>query len=235
MYEFGGFRLDPIKRTLHSKASGKPTPLSPRVFDTLLYLVEHRGEVLEKATLLKAIWPKVVVEENSLNQSISTLRRVLGESPGEHRFIVTVPGRGYRFVADVQSLDTVSNAPVASIPARGSRMPASVAVLPFANLTREPDKEYFGDGMAEELIHMLSRLPGLSVPARTSSFAYKGRNTDVRQIAGDLGVATVLEGAVRSAGERIRVTAQLVDGRTGFHLWSQSFRSQVRRSFSAPG
>lgn len=100
---------------------------------------------------------------------------------------------------------------------------ASVAVVPFANLTGEPAKEYFSDGMAEELINALAGVPGLKVPARTSSFAYKGRNMDVRQIARDLEVATVLEGSVRSAGERVRVTAQLVDGNTGYHMWSQSY------------
>jgi TolB-like protein/tetratricopeptide (TPR) repeat protein len=101
--------------------------------------------------------------------------------------------------------------------------PASIAVLPFANLTNEPEKEYFSDGMAEELIHILTSIPGLKVPARTSSFAYKGKNTDIRQIAKDLGVVTVLEGSVRSAGERIRVTAQLINAQTGFHVWSHSY------------
>jgi TolB-like protein len=95
--------------------------------------------------------------------------------------------------------------------------------MPFACFTGDPEKEYFGDGVAEELIHLLARIPGLKVPARTSSFAYKGRDTDVRQVARDLGVATVLVASVRSAGDRIRVTAQLIDGRSGFHLWSRSF------------
>jgi TolB-like protein/Tfp pilus assembly protein PilF len=101
--------------------------------------------------------------------------------------------------------------------------PPSIAVLPFANLTGDAGKEYFGDGMAEELIHMLTRVPGLKVPSRTSSFAYKGKNIDIRRIAKDLGVETVLEGSVRSAGERIRVTAQLVNAQTGFHHWSESY------------
>ena len=100
---------------------------------------------------------------------------------------------------------------------------ASVAVLPFANLTGEADKEYFSDGMAEELINELTDVPGLKVPARTSSFAYRGRNVDIRQIARDLGVATILEGSVRSAGERIRVTAQLINAQTGYHLWSKTY------------
>jgi TolB-like protein/DNA-binding winged helix-turn-helix (wHTH) protein len=100
---------------------------------------------------------------------------------------------------------------------------SSVAVLPFVNLTGDPGKEYFGDGMAEELINSLSQVPALRIPARTSSFAYKGRHIDIRQIAHDLDVATILEGSVRSAGERIRVTAELVDARSGFQVWSQSY------------
>jgi len=108
---------------------------------------------------------------------------------------------------------------------------ASIAVVPFANLTGEPAKEYFSDGMAEEMIDSLAHVSGLKVPARTSSFAYKGRNVDIRQIAHDLGVATILEGSVRSAGERIRVTAQLVDGKSGYHLWSQSFDRQFADIF----
>jgi TolB-like protein len=233
-YEFNDFRLDPQQRLLLSGPEGRPIPLPPKQFDTLLYFVERRGELLDKTTLMRAIWPNIVVEENSLNQNISALRRVLGESPGEHRFIVTEPGRGYRFVADVRTITVgapesrarTPEAPAAvSARAPGMTSPtrSSIAVLPFANLTGDPAKEYFSDGMAEELIHTLARLPGLRVPARTSSFAYKGRNIDVRQIARDLQVAAVLEGSVRSAGERIRVTAQLIDAETGYHLWSQNY------------
>src|SRR5665213_179415 len=117
----------------------------------------------------------------------------------------------------------VAEPPVDLLPAPGAIPQTSIAVLPFANLTHEAEKEYFSDGLAEELIHSLTRVPGVKIPARTSSFAYKGRNTDIRQIAKDLGVATVLEGSVRSAGDRIRVTAQLINAQTGFHVWSQSY------------
>jgi pimeloyl-ACP methyl ester carboxylesterase/DNA-binding winged helix-turn-helix (wHTH) protein len=103
-YEFGEFRIDAGRRLLQSRADGTPLPLTAKVFDTLLYLIEHRGELVEKATLMKAVWPKVVVEENNLNQSVSALRRALGERAGEHRYIVTEAGRGYRFVADVRVL-----------------------------------------------------------------------------------------------------------------------------------
>jgi len=224
-YEFDGFQLDIQQRLLMTGTERRPVPLPPKIFDTLLYMVERRGELLEKTTLLKAIWPNVIVEENSLNQNISALRRALGENPGEHRYIVTEPGRGYRFVADVR---VIAASPTVAAPARAperrsNALRKSVAVLPFANLSGDPAKEYFGDGIAEELIHKLARVPGLRVPARTSSFAYKGRNVDVRQIAADLDVSVVLEGSVRSAGERLRITAQLIDGHNGFHLWSHSF------------
>jgi TolB-like protein len=212
MYAFGSFRLDPRQRLLYAEGAPGPINLPPRVLETLLYLVERPGELLDKDQLLAAIWPNVIVEENSLNQNISQLRRVLGESPGEHRYILTVPGRGYRFVAEVRQ---IASSPA---PAAGK----SIAVLPFANLTGDPARDYLGDGLAEELIHTLARMPGLNVPARTSSFAYKGRNRDVRDIARDLGVSAVLEGSVRSAGDRVRVTVQLIDAASGYHLWSQS-------------
>src|SRR5688572_8834968 len=104
IYEFADFRVDAAKRLL-KRCDGAAIPLTPKVFDTLLYLVEHRGVVLDKDELMQAIWPDTVVEENNLNQSISTLRRVLGENRGENRYIATVPGRGYRFVAEVKSAD----------------------------------------------------------------------------------------------------------------------------------
>ncbi len=100
-YEFGDFRADVAQRVLVLKASGRPLPLSSRAFDILLLFLEHPGELLDKSTLMAAVWPTVVVDENNLNQHISALRRVLGERPEEHRFIVTIPGRGYRFVAAV--------------------------------------------------------------------------------------------------------------------------------------
>jgi DNA-binding winged helix-turn-helix (wHTH) protein len=179
-YEFSEFRLDIQQRLLSAGADGRPIPLPPKAFETLLYFVERRGELLDKSTLMKAVWPNVIGEENSLNQNISVIRRALGESPSQHRFIVTEPGRGYRFVADVR---VVSHAGHSEPAAPTTAQRKSIAVLPFANLTGDPSKEYFGDGMSEELLHRLARIPGLKVPSRTSSFAYKGRNMDVRQIA----------------------------------------------------
>ena len=129
-YEFEGFRLDPRQRLLYAGGASTPLPLPPRVFDTLLCFVEHPGELLSKAALTKAVWPNVVVEENSLNQNISMLRRVLGETPAEHRFIVTATGRGYRFVAPVKVVSALSDRA-----AHAERTPVEVrASLPSPDL-----------------------------------------------------------------------------------------------------
>src|SRR6185436_14682366 len=178
VYEFEGFRLDPARRVLLDTA-GQPIVLSPKVFDTLLCFVERPDELLDKDSLMQAIWPGLVVEENTVNQNVSILRRALGEKPSENRFIVTVPRRGYRFVPQVREVSdgretgVERGAAMATSDASSRSMPSSIAVLPFVNLTADPEKGYFGEGIAEELIHVLSQTPDLKVPARTSSFAYK--------------------------------------------------------------
>jgi len=230
VFEFGDFRLHAAQRRLASRADGRAIELSPKALDALHFLVRHPGEVLDKSALISAVWPNVVVEENNLNQVVSALRRAPGDGSDGRRFIVTVPGRGYQFVASVREMPEEKDAPADTPVAAPGR--ASIAVLPFVNLTGDPGKDYFSDGMAEELIHILARVPGLKVPSRTSAFSYKGRNVDVRQIARDLDVGSVLEGSVRSAGERIRVTAQLIDGATGFHLWSENYDRQFGDVFA---
>jgi TolB-like protein len=200
--------------------------------DLLLALVRGAPGFVSVDSLLQRVWPGMVVGPETVAQRVKLLRSALDDDAKEPRYIAGVRGRGYRLVAPVTALEASAAKPSTLTdtgwdpgpePQSGTRLPRSIAVLPFANLTAEPDKEYFGDGMAEELINVLSQVPGLKVPARTSSFAYKGRNLDVRRIARDLGVETVLEGSVRSAGERIRVVAQLVDAKSGFHVWSHSW------------
>src|SRR5215472_6192175 len=229
VYDFGDFRLLAAERRLTARSDGRPIELTPKALDTLHFLLQHPGELLDKSTLLAAVWPNVVVEENNLNQVVSTLRRALGDGSGGRRFIITVPGRGYQFVAPVREVHQDTPSPTAAQATTAIRK--SIAVLPFASLSSDPEKDYFGDGIAEELIHLLARVPGLKVPARTSSFAYKGRNVDVRQIARELGVGMLLEGSVRSAGDSIRVTAQLVDAESGYHIWSQTFDRQFADVF----
>jgi TolB-like protein/Tfp pilus assembly protein PilF len=217
VYQFGDFHLDAGKRLLLGR-DGTPVSLTPKAYDTLAYLVEHVGTVLDKDELMRAVWPDTAVEENNLTQNISLLRRVLGEGRGDHRYIATVPSRGYQFVAKVRMAATN----------RGkSAKESSIAVLPFVNVSGDPDYEYFSDGLAEELINALSRLEGVQVVARTSAFSFKGRQADVREIAEKLGVTLVLEGSVRRSGNRLRVIAQLINADDGCHLWSERYDREM--------
>lgn len=259
IYEFGQFRLDALRRVLTSGVDGQPLQVSGKALDTLLYLVERAGQVLDKRTLMSAIWPDVVVEEGNLTQTIHTLRRVLGERPDEHRFIVTVAGRGYRFVADVTTraveeppsarrkslavgvaLMGIALAGVAFFLLRGhdsspgvavNAPTPSIAVLPFVDMSEGQDQAYFAEGLSEEILNLLAQSGMLQVTARTSSFSFKGRNVDIPTIAGTLNVTHVLEGSVRRAGNRVRITAQLVEGKTSVHSWSQTYDRDVTDIF----
>lgn len=257
IYEFGEFRLDALRRVL-SRADGAPLQLTGKVFDTLAYLVERAGQVLDKRTLMSAIWPDVVVEEANLTQAIHTLRRALGERPDEHRFIVTVPGRGYRFVADVKiataeepnvakrrplaigaALVAIALAGISFFLLQGPKEPPrsfaakpSIAVLPFVDMSEGQDQVYFAEGLSEEILNLLAQSTTLQVTARTSSFSFKGRSVDIPTIAGTLNVTHVLEGSVRKAGNRVRITAQLVEGATSVHAWSQTYDRDASDIFS---
>jgi len=219
VYEFAGFRLDADKRLLLQR-DGAAVGLTPKAYETLAYLVKHSGAVVEKEQMIRAIWPDTAVEENNLTQNISLLRRVLGEGRGEHRFIVTVPGRGYQFVAPVSVVSRTDGG-------LGSVEDLSIAVLPFLNNSTDPEYDYFADGLADELIHALSRAAGIRVAARTSSFSFKGKQIHVREIAAALGVSFVLEGTVRKSENRLRITAQLVNAATGSPLWSERYEREI--------
>jgi TolB-like protein/Tfp pilus assembly protein PilF len=219
VYEFGDFRLDRGKRVL-LRRDGASVPLASKAFDTLSYLVEHAGTVLGKDELMQAVWPDTAVEENNLNQNISLLRRLLGEARGEHRYIATVPSRGYQFVAEVRT----AAEPVAQ---HESTTEASIVVLPFVNVSADPEYDFFADGLADELIVALSKLERVRVVARTSAFSFKGTHGDVRQIADTLGVNLVLEGSVRKSGARLRVTADLVNAASGCQIWSERYDREI--------
>jgi TolB-like protein/Flp pilus assembly protein TadD len=221
IYEFDDFRLDAGERVLLRR--GEPVALTPRVLDTLLYLVRHHGRVLEKNELMSEIWPDAVVEENNLNQNISTLRRMFGESRGENRYIVTVPGRGYRFAAQV-----IENASTSDALHRSQQ---TIAVLPFANISTDPENAYFCEGLAEELLNALSRIEGIKVAARISAFALVGKNASINEIGVALGVKSILQGSVRRSGNRLRITAQLVNASDGYHLWSERYDREMRDIF----
>jgi TolB-like protein/Tfp pilus assembly protein PilF len=219
VYEFGDFRLDRGRRLL-LRRDGTPVPLASKAFDTLSYLVEHAGAVLDKEELMHAVWPDTAVEENNLTQHISLLRRLLGEARGEHRYIITVPNRGYQFAAEVRG----TAEPVAH---RESTTDAPLVVLPFVNVSADPEYDFFADGLTDELIVALSKLPSVRVVARTSAFAFKGARGDVRQIAQKLGVHLVLDGSIRQSGTRLRVTAELVNAADGCQVWSERYDREI--------
>src|SRR5919199_2442268 len=185
LYEFGDFRLDASKRLL-LRGAGEVVSLTPKVFDTLLYLVERGGAVVDKDELMHLVWPDTVVEENNLNQNISALRRALGESRGEHRYILTVPGRGYRFVADVK---THADAPVRAQPPAVSSI-RNLAVLPFTPLVAEHRDAALELGMADALI---ARLGGGEIIARPVNSVRKYVELDQDPLAAghELGVESV--------------------------------------------
>jgi len=218
-YQFGSFRLEEVKRLL--LRNGLPVPLTPKVFDTLLHLVRHQGSVVAKNELMRSIWPDTVVEENNLNQNISTLRRVLGESRGDNLYIATVPGRGYQFIPAVQAISESE---------LEAALPVTLAVLPFENLSAQPEREYVADGLTEEVITSLGLIDPehLRVIARTTMMVYKRTPKTLAQIAAELQAAYIIESSIRAEGERLRITSKLIRVRDQVQLWSMSYDSQPR-------
>lgn len=231
---FGPFRLSIARRELLK--GGVAVPLGSRAFDLLAALVQRQGNVASKDELLAEVWPDTVVEENNLQVQISSLRKALGESVEGSRYLLTVPGRGYRFVGIVGHTTEIASG--VALPGPSSIVTPlplpekpSIAVLPFTNLSGDPEQEYFADGMAEEILTALSRCTWLFVIARNSSFTYKGRAIDVRTVGQELGVRYVLEGSVRRGGNRLRFTGQLIDAINGAHIWADRFDGELSDVF----
>lgn len=220
---FGPFALNVEVGTLLRE--GIPVPVSHRGMLLLAALTKQPGKILTKSELMEAAWPGLAVEEGNLTVQIASLRKLLGEMPNGAEWIATVPRVGYRFAGELEKLDGAERK-LPPLPAR-----PSVAVLPFDNLGGDPEREYFADGIVEDIITALSRFKSFAVIARNSSFVYKGRAVDVRQVSKELGVRYVLEGSVRRAGERLRITAQLIDGMSGEHLWADRFDGAVEDVF----
>ncbi|MEO7223691.1 MAG: winged helix-turn-helix domain-containing protein [Devosia sp.] len=212
MTSFGPFSV--TDETLYR--DGKPIAIGQRALALLEALAIADGPV-DKATLMAAAWPGTIVEEGNLTVQIAALRKALGTRPDGQEWIVTVPRVGYRLLrGDV----------VGRQPGQGVRIP-SVAVLPFQNLSGDPEQEYFADGIVEDIITALSRFKNFAVLSRNSSFVYKGRAVDARVAAVELGARYLLEGSVRRSGDRLRITAQLIDGASGAHLWAHSYDGTV--------
>ena len=315
IYEFGPFRVDVLRRLLLRE--GKQVRLPAKAFEILLVLLEGKGRLIEKDELMRKVWHDAVVEENNLTVNISALRKSLTESPGEHRYVVTVPGRGYQFVADVRQhggerareseQEALANQGVAEISAKrvgwdGEAKPlsqnsswglesvpaqfaaaqrngaashthtlliaeyfegeikrhkqgvllllaallattiivsylaysnylatgsktriTSIAVLPFANKTGDPNAEYLSDGISESLINSLSQWPGVKVIARSSAFKYKGTEVDLKEVANALGVEAILTGRVTQRGENLSISVELVNASDKTQMWGEQY------------
>jgi len=214
VYRFGPFQIDRKERLLRRGA--EVIALSPKAIETLLVLVASGGRIVEKDELIHAVWPKTFVEEGGLARNISVLRRALQDDSGAE-YIKTVSRRGYRFVPAVS--DTSED----SIPST-----RSLAVLPFANLSGDSAQDFFTDGMTDELISYFLKIEALQVTSRTSAMTYKGAKKPLREIAQELNVQWVVEGAVFLAGGRVRITVRLIDARTEKHLWAETYEKDMR-------
>jgi len=229
---FEGFRLDRQARALCRRdAAGEFVQIAvgSRAFDVLDVLVGRTGDLVSRDEFMAAVWPATAVEDGNLNTQIAALRRVLDEGRADGSCIQTIPGRGYRFTVPVTQV--VADAAV--LPSDPPPLPdkPSLAVMPFQNMSGDPEQEYFADGMVEEIITALSRIRWLFIIARNSSFTYKGQVVEVKRVGRELGVRYVLEGAVRKAGGRVRISAQLIDATTGAHLWAERFDGLLENIF----
>ena len=224
---FGPFRLDLGLRQL--ARDGNPVKLGNRALDILCTLAAAGGEIVTKDELMARVWTGLVVEESNLQVHVSALRKALDEKDGAIH-LVTVPGRGYRLMgvrpsqARSEELDLPANSPASERP--------SIAVLPFQNMSNDPDQDYFADGMVEEIIAGLSRIKWLVVIARNSTFTYKGMAVDVRQAGRELGVRYVLEGSVRKSANRLRITAKLIEAETRAQLWTERYDTALDDIFT---
>jgi len=219
---FGPFRLDVDAGILfHGR---EPTTLGRRAVVLLALLAARAGEPVSKEALIEAAWPAQAIEDSNLTVQIAAVRRIFEHLAGGASWIETLPRRGYRYRGPEVGVNEAT--PAAAGPTTlALSLPdkPSIAVLPFANLSGDPRQDYFADGMVDDIITGLARINWLFVIARNSTFTYKGRAVDVKQVGRELGVRYVLEGSVRKAGRKLRVTSQMIDASTGAHVWAERY------------
>ena len=236
LYSFEGISLDTDTREL--RRGGELLSIEPKVFDLLVHLIANRGRVVSKDDLIATVWDGRIVSESALTTAINAARAALGDSGEAQRLIKTLPRKGLRFVGTVsEAFMPTAGTPDKPLPGAPAVLPVlsdkpSVAVLPFANISGDPQQEYFADGITEDIITELARFSELFVIARNSSFQYKGKAIDVRQIGRELGVGYVIEGSVRCDANRIRINAQLVETRTGAHRWGERYERELKDVFA---
>jgi TolB-like protein/Flp pilus assembly protein TadD len=230
IYSFGDFELDTELYELRRQEATQP--IEPQVFDLLRVLIERRERTVTKDELYDSVWQGRIVSEATLSSRIKAARQAVGDSGRAQQVIRTVHGRGFRFVAPVETAESAAAEPQTA-EAEGLRDDErpSIAVLPFENLSGSPDEEYFADGISDEITLLLSRYRWLQVISRHSSFAFKGRALGVREIGEALGVRYLIAGSVRRAGTRVRVSVQLVQAADGTQLWSERYDRELADIF----
>ncbi len=235
-YLFEEYAFDTDRRELHRGAD--VVSVAPQVFDLIDYLIRNRERVVSKDDLIKAIWNGRSVSDAALTTRLNAARTAIGDSGEEQRFIKTLPRKGFRFVGAVREAQEPAGAAVADNQVELQKpdlaLPdkPSIAVLPFENMSGDPEQEFFAEGMVEEIITALSRFKSLFVIARHSSFTFKGKAVDVKEVGRRLGVRYVLEGSVRKASGKVRITGQLIDAVTGAHLWTDRFERDLTDVFA---
>jgi adenylate cyclase len=230
-FYFGDMVLDTERRELRS--GSKSLALEPLVFDLLEFLIRNRDRVVSKDELLTGVWGGRIVSDSAIGARINAARRAICDDGSQQRWIRTVARKGFRFVGAVRE---EQGSPGSSVEGMRPQLPLpdkpSIAVLPFANLGGDLEQEYFADGIVEDIITELSRFSELFVIARNSSFQYKGKATDVRQVGRELGVRYVLEGSVRRGRDRLRISAQLIDAASGAHRWAEHYDRKLKEVFA---
>jgi len=214
----GPFRIEPAEGRM--LRDGEPVALTPKAFDLLVLLLCHRGRLVTREALLSTLWPDTFVDESNLTGAVWAVRRALGH---HGRWIETVPKHGYRFVGPAEEVRLNVEPDVAS----ANRQIASIAVLPLVNVAADPEQEYFVEGMTDALIADLAQISALRVISRTTIMRYKGRRAPLPHIARELKVDGVIEGSVLRAGDRVRITVQLIDAATDTHVWAQRYERSV--------
>lgn len=250
-YRFGDYTLDVGRREL--ACSAEPVAVERKVLDLLIYLIEHRERMVHKDELQDAVWPGTIVTETALSRAIMKARRAVNDNADEQAVIKTVHGQGYRFVAEVVpesitetrpgrtrtfvsvtllvvlSMATLilmlarSPEPASDIRSPRAAPPPAMAVLPFHNLSPDPEHAYFASGIHQEIINEIARGTDIRVIARRSVTRYLNTSMNIPEIASELGVDSIVEGSIRYADGRVRITAQLIDGKTGVNIWSRSY------------
>ena len=234
-YLFENYAFDTDRRELRHGAES--VAITPQVFDLLDYLIRNRERVVSKDDLIEAIWQGRIVSDAAITTRLNAARSAIGDTGEQQRLIKTLPRKGFRFVGTVREAEEDAAATVGrkqEAPARPSLAfpdKPSIAVLPFTNLSSDPEQEYFADGIAEDVLTTLSKLQELMVIARNSSFVFKAQVHDVREIGRMLGARYVLEGSVRKAGNRVRLAAQLIDSLNGGHVWADRFEGSLDEVF----